>query len=255
MSVHAPTPWLIAQPRPHSRLRLFCFAYAGGSASVFHGWQAALDPSIEVCAVQLPGRGARMAEAPIMSMPALLQQIAPLIARRNDRPFAFFGHSVGALIAFELARYLRLHGINGPARLIVSGCQAPQHRSPSKQYHTLADDALIDVLRDYNGTPPQVLQSRELMELVLPTIRADFSLAENYRYRTGPLLNLPISVFAGERDDNRGEGQVDGWSRETSQDCRVVWFDGGHFFIDSQRSQVLEQVGIELAELSGRMSA
>lgn len=242
------TDWLIRTPAPQRRRRLFCFSYAGGSAFGFTPWQAALDASIEVCAVQLPGRGARIAQPPIASMPTLLQALAPVITRQGDLPFAFFGHSVGALIAFELARYLRLHGVSGPAHLFMSGCQAPQYRSPARRLHELPNAALIDELKVYNGTPSEVLESRELMALMLPTIRADFALAENYRYRPGPLLPMPISVFAGKQDDNKAPGQVDGWKKETSNTSHVTWFEGGHFFVNTERDAVLKCLNIELTE-------
>ncbi len=241
------TPWLVSTPAPASKMRLFCFPYAGGNAFSFVRWQDSLDSSVQVAAVQLPGRGARIGEAPIASMPDLLRALAPVIAAHDDLPFAFFGHSVGALVAFELTRYMHLHGLKLPCRLFVSGCQAPQYRSPSRQLHLLPDAAFTAVLGDYNGTPPEVIQNRELMQLFLPTIRADFSLAEDYRYRRGPLLPMPISVFAGRDDNNKAPGQVDGWTEEGSQPCRVSWFDGGHFFINNARDAVLQQLDAELA--------
>jgi medium-chain acyl-[acyl-carrier-protein] hydrolase len=229
-------------------MRLFCFGYAGGNAFTFLSWQAALDPAIEVCAVQLPGRGTRIAEAAMSSMPALLRALAPVIAEHGDLPYAFFGHSVGALIGFELARYLQIHGVTGPMHLFMSGCQAPQHRSPSRQLHTLPDAALIEALRDYNGTPPGVLESQELMALLLPAIRVDFAIAESYRYRPGPLLRIPISVFSGTQDDNKGPGQIDGWKSETTGACEIYTFEGGHFFVTTRRDDVLKQLNAELTE-------
>jgi medium-chain acyl-[acyl-carrier-protein] hydrolase len=110
----------------------------------------------------------------------------------------------------------------------------------------LSDEQFTEVLREYEGTPPEVLESRELMELLLPAIRADFAIAENYRYRHGPLLSMPISVFAGRDDPNKEPGQVDGWQKETSGACQVSWFDGGHFFVNSQRAAVLERLNAEL---------
>ncbi len=243
MKSHAPSPWVIRAASPARRHRLFCFPYAGGNAFSFARWQEDLDPSIEVCAIQAPGRGARIAEPPIDELPALLRALAPEVVRFDDMPFSFFGHSVGALVAFELTRYLRLHGMRLPGRLIVSGCQAPQFRSPSRGLHALSDDAFLQVLRQYAGTPPEVLESRELMQLLLPTIRADFSLAENYRYRYTPLLPLPISVFAGTTDENKAPGQVDGWQKETSCACDVSWFEGGHFFLNERRDAVLQRIG------------
>ncbi len=249
MSQSSQAGWLVGQPAPTARLRLYCFSYAGGSASIFHGWGSALGPDVEVCAVQLPGRGARLAEPPVTTMQALLQSLVPVIARHNDRPFAFFGHSVGALVAFELTRYLRLHGMSLPRQLIVSGCQAPQFRSVPRNYHLLDDDAFIDVLGVYKGTPRMVLENRELMDLLMPALRADFSIAETYRYRGGPQLGLPITLFAGEHDDIRGEGQVDGWGRESSHPLSTIWFDGGHFFIDTHRQQVVDQVRAALSNV------
>lgn len=240
-------PWLVRSPGTNARLRLFCFAYAGGSAFVYTPWRAALNPAIDLCAVQLPGRGARIAEAPIASMPELLKALAPAIAQHHDLPFAFFGHSVGALIAFELARYLRLHGVAGPQRLFLSGCQAPQFRSASRGLNRLSDDAFIEALRDYNGTPAEVLENRELMELMLPTIRADFALAEDYAYRAGPQLPMPISIYAGTAEDNRAPHQIEGWRRETAAACDVTWFEGGHFFINTQRAAVVAQLNAELS--------
>jgi medium-chain acyl-[acyl-carrier-protein] hydrolase len=240
-------PWLVRTREPHRRLRLFCFPYAGGNAFNFMPWQAQLEPGIEVCAVQLPGRGSRLAEPPFASVQALLKAVAPVVAAQADLPFAFFGHSLGALIAFELTRYLRLHGLGGPCHLFVSGCQAPRHRSPARGLHRMADAELIQVLRNFESTPPEVLASQELMALVLPTLRADFALAEEYRYRAGPALSVPMSVFAGTRDENKGEGQVDGWADETSGPCEVAWFEGGHFFINHQRDAVLARIGADLA--------
>ncbi|MBB5885484.1 thioesterase [Xanthomonas sp. LMG 8992] len=249
------TPWIVHMTAAPPRMRLFCFAYAGGSAFNFAAWRPALHPSVEICALQLPGRGARIAEAPIASMQTLLRAMAPAITQQGSLPFAFFGHSVGALIAFELARYLRLHGIAGPRHLFASGCQAPRFRSPSRQLRQLSDADFIEELRHYNGTPAEVLESRELMSLMLPAIRADFTLAEDYAYRPGPLLQVPLSVYAGRQDDNKGHGQVEGWAKETSAACRTTWFDDGHFFINTQRSAVLDHLNSELEGMIEQLPA
>jgi surfactin synthase thioesterase subunit len=242
MKSYASSPWVIRTASPARRRRLFCFPYAGGNAFAFARWQDVLDPAIEVCAIQSPGRGGRVAEPPIDSLPALLRALAPEVARFDDLPFTFFGHSLGALVAFELTRYLQLHGMRLPERLIVSGCQAPQYRSTSRDLHLLSDTALLETLRQYAGTPPEVLENRELMGLLLPTVRADFSLAENYRYRYYPSLPVPISVFAGTTDENKEPGQVDGWQKETSRACEVSWFEGGHFFLNERRDAVLQRL-------------
>ncbi len=243
-----PTPWLIRQAGPSRQMRLFCFCYAGGSAVSFMPWQAAIDPSIEICAIQLPGRGARMAEQPYASIPDLVKTLAPEIAQRSDLPFAFFGHSLGGLLAFEVARYCKLNYMAMPQHLFVSACNAPQHRNPPEGLHLLADDAFIEKLGSYNGSPPEVLRHRELMEVMLPSIRADFALVDGYRYRSNVPLTMPITVLAGKRDTHISPEQIAGWRKETNSTCCIRWFEGDHFFIHSDREAVLECIGAELAE-------
>jgi surfactin synthase thioesterase subunit len=241
--------WLLREPSGSHRFRLYCFCYAGGNALCFKPWQKLLGPEIEVCAIQLPGRGARRGEAPYDSMPALVETLAHVIGRDSKLPFAFFGHSLGGLLAFELARYCQRYYLPMPKHLFASGCSAPQHRSPSKNLHKLSDDDLIDALREYNGTPPEILAHRELMALVLPTIRADFSLAENYQHKTSLPLPIPITVLAGTLDDRSSPDQAEGWKKETTNACRVQWFEGDHFFINPEQAAVVKCIGDELAKL------
>lgn len=243
-----PTPWLIRQAGSSRQSRLFCFCYAGGSAVSFMPWQAVIDPTIEIMAVQLPGRGARMGELPYASIPALIKALAPEIAHRSDLPFAFFGHSLGGLLAFELARYCKLNYMAMPEHLFVSACNAPQHRNPPEGLHLLPDDAFIDKLRSYNGSPPEVLRHRELMEIMLPSIRSDFALVDGYRYRSTIPLTMPITVLAGTRDEHISPERIAGWSNETISTCCIRWFDGDHFFIHSHRDAVIECISAELAE-------
>jgi surfactin synthase thioesterase subunit len=239
--------WLIRSPQASRKLRLYCFSYAGGGANAFSSWQADFGPDIEICAIELPGRGMRMAEAPFTSLPNLIVSLAKIIAAENAAPFAFFGHSLGGLVAFELTRFCARNALPMPTRLIVSGTDAPQSRSPSKNLHKMPNDELIEALGGYNGTPPEVLENRELMELVLPTIRADFSLAENYEYKIGLPLSLPIVVFAGKLDDHLSLEQVAAWQKETSNECQVHWFEGDHFYINTEKELLIECLKAELA--------
>lgn len=243
-----PSPWLVRQNGPARRLRLYCFPYAGGGATAFAGWQDALGPDVEVCTVQLPGRGARMGEAPMTSLQEVIRAAAHAISADARMPFAFFGHSLGALIAFEVSRFLMLHSMPVPVHLFASGCNAPQHRSASKNLHLLPDDELIEALRHYNGTPAEVLANRVLMELVLPPLRADFSLVASYCYRPGLRLHVPLTVIAGKQDDHIDPLQVDGWSKETAAPFQVHWLEGDHFFINAQRDAVHAIVRGALAE-------
>jgi medium-chain acyl-[acyl-carrier-protein] hydrolase len=246
--------WVAERPSAYRKLRLFCFCYAGGSAADFSSWRSFLPPEISVCAIQLPGRGARYAETPYDSMPELIAALAPALAHM-DEPYAFFGHSMGGLVAFELTRHRMRNGLSMPRHLFISGCHAAHCRNNDKPLHNLPTNAFIDELRDYNGTPAEVLENRELMELLLPTLRADFALVENYQYQPAPRLPVPITVFAGKNDEHDSDEQVEGWRTETSSAFRVQWFDGDHFFINSHRQEVLASINAELTRLFDRQYA
>jgi medium-chain acyl-[acyl-carrier-protein] hydrolase len=244
--LHATTParsWLVRGRQPAAVQRLFCFAYAGGSAAVYAPWQAALGPQVEVCALQLPGRGGRMAETPLRSLPEVVRQIAAVVAEHDDLPFTFFGHSLGALLAFEVARYSRTHGLAQPRRLIVSGSEAPTLRQSDRGLHLLPDPELKEELRNYNGTPPAVLENDELMELVLPMLRADFELVHQYCYQPAPPLGLPLLALAGVRDPYGGVEQMTPWLQEAAPGSSLRRIDGDHFFIHSHQQEVLDHVG------------
>jgi len=246
------SPWLVRRPQAAPLMRLYCFSYAGGSAAVYAGWQALLGPEVEVCAVQLPGHGARMGEAPLSALAQVVEAVAAVIARQGPLPFAFFGHSLGALLAFELARHCMRQRLALPVRVFVSGSDAPAMRCNLPRLHLLPDAQLIAALRQYNGTPAELLAHRELMALVLPMIRADFALVENYAYRSFLRLPVPFTVLAGRDDAHVDLAQLDGWRKETSASCDFAMFDGDHFFIDACRAEVLACVADALAPEYGK---
>lgn len=241
--------WL-ATPREaragaNAQLKLYCIPYAGGGGRSFDGWQDALDPAVRMMTVELPGRGRNLAAAPHTSIGAFIEALAAaILADAGGMPFALYGHSMGALIAFELTRFLQWRKLRAPLKLIVSGCRSPRTERSSR-LHLLGNDELIEELRQYNGTPPEVLAHHELMELMLPTIRADFAIVETYSYRSGPTLNLPIAVFAGTGDAY--VSTIDGWAAETSAASTIHWFEGGHFFFKEQHEAVLGAINQELA--------
>jgi len=245
----SPSSWLVRQVQPQARLRLFCFPYAGGGAQAYADWQRALGPEIEVCAVQLPGRGRRMAELPLTSLDTLLAQLAQALHGMDQLPYAFFGHSLGSLVAFELARLFRRHGVALPRQLIVSGGAAPRCRETAHPIHGLPDAEFIAALRAYEGSPPEVLDNAELMELLLPMIRADFTIGERYRYRPSLRLPVPICVLNGRADSHVSEAAAQAWAEETSLACQQHRFDGGHFFIHTQQAAVLESVAATLLDI------
>ncbi len=233
--------WLVVREGPAAiRVRLFCFPYAGGGASLFFGWPASLPPGVELTAAQLPGREERTAEPPIddwrMLARPLADAIEPLV---RTRPYALFGHSLGATLAFEVARHMRDRRLPEPAALVVSGRQGPQSGVEDKPIHHLPDDEFVDRLRQLNATPKSLLDNPELMELVLPRLRADFAAAETYRYRPGTRLECPIVAFGGTRDPDIDRKALVSWRLETRGGFNLRLFEGDHFFIHSAQEDVL----------------
>lgn len=240
--------WLLSARTDETAHRLYCFSYAGGSAQAFQGWQKAFPSDIEICAVQLPGRGARFGEPTHTSMSTLLPVLAEVIDADSPREFSYFGHSMGGLIAFELARYQQHNGRPVPESLILSGCESPRNRAPPRGYSQMDDDSLIAALAAFNGTPAEVLAHRELMTLLLPMTRADLSIVESYIYKPGLLLDVPIDVLAGTSDPHVNSETLRHWEAETTGPCCVEWFLGDHFFIHTQREHVLEFVRERMVE-------
>ncbi|PIA70687.1 thioesterase II family protein [Pseudomonas sediminis] len=242
------SPWIHTRPLPAARLRLLCFPFAGGSAGSFMPWFTQLAPHVQLCAIQLPGRGARFGEPPVHDFATLIERLGEVIAGYDDLPYAFFGHSLGALVAFELAHHCVRRGLPPPRHLFVSASGAPRHRVGAPRYDLLSDGELLIKLRDYAGTPPEVLANQELMALLLPAIRADFALLRHYRYQPRPRLDVPMSVLAGQDDAHVGQETLHDWQTETRAGCALHRFEGGHFFAFEQPEQVLELVKRKLDE-------
>jgi medium-chain acyl-[acyl-carrier-protein] hydrolase len=237
---------LVPTPNPAARVRLFCFPYAGGGASIFNTWPRGLPAEVEVVGVQPPGREARIGETPIGNLHELADAIHRELTPLLDRPFVLFGHSNGGLMAFELARRLRRAGGPMPQLLVASGRPAPQLADEEPPIHALPYGEFIDALRRYNGTPEEILANAEIMELLEPVLRADFSLGETYRYDAEPPLDVPITAFGGERDDEVPREQVEAWREQTTGEFRMQMFPGDHFFLNSDRPQVLAALSREL---------
>lgn len=243
------TDLLIRWPKPNARarLRLFCFPYAGGGASVYYSWSNLLPPSVEVCPVQLPGREARLSEPPFTSMPVLVDHLAGALAPHLDVPFAFFGHSLGALVSFELARELRRRSMPAPVRLFVSGCAAPHRFSLSDPIYHLPDAEFIEGLRRLDGTPHAVLESADLMRLLMPVLRADFGLYESYIYTPEEPLDCPVSAYGGSQDHRVGLEKIKDWQDQTRGDFRQRIFPGNHFFLHANAALLTQAVSSDLA--------
>jgi medium-chain acyl-[acyl-carrier-protein] hydrolase len=229
------------------KIRLFCFPYSGGAASAYRDWQRSLPAEFDVRPVQLPGRENRLLEDPISDLDTLLESLATDLRPALTAPFAFFGHSMGAVISWELARLLcHCYGAT-PVHMFVSGCPAlpyVHHRN----YADLPDAELTAHLRAIGGTPEEVLRDGEMMELLLPSIRADFTLLSNYKYQSGELLGCPVTAFAGDRDLSFPIEYLYEWSKLTSADCGVRILSGGHFFLHEAKDDLLREIVARISE-------
>ena len=172
----------------------------------------------------------------------MVENLAQVLSLYSDVPFAFFGHSMGALIGFELARQLSRNNSPGPIRLFASSHPAPQLQVLHPRLHTLSDAAFIDALRRLKGTPEELLQNSELMQLVLPTLRADFALCETYVYSREEPIDCPISTFAGLQENNLSRYELEAWRSQTQGDFKLQMFPGDHFFLKSAQRLLLTAI-------------
>jgi medium-chain acyl-[acyl-carrier-protein] hydrolase len=244
--------WIkLPEPNPQALLRIFCFPFGGGGASFYQTWTDSLPPEIELCPVQLPGRENRLREQPFAHLPALVETLSQILESYLNMPFAFFGHSMGAWIGFELARQLRREKKTGPVQLFVSGRRAPQLPNFETPKHQLPKSEFIKELRRYNGTPELVLREPELMEFFLPLLRADFSILETYIYENEDPLNCSITAFGGIEDNKTSREDLEAWGEQTRRGFRLKMFPGDHFFLKSAREQLLFEIAKDLEMFFG----
>jgi medium-chain acyl-[acyl-carrier-protein] hydrolase len=247
--IHPGSPWLIRyRVRSGASLRLFCFHCAGGSASEFRDWPAHLPGTIELVAVQLPGREGRVRDAFIASMDDLTGGVVDAMAPLLDKPYVVFGHSLGALGGFEVIRRLRRRGLPRPILFVPAGRQGPQVKEKSPPIASLPEKAFLEELqKDYGDHLGHVLQSAELREAFVPQIRADFALSERYLFKAERPLDCPIVAFAGVSEDDLEADELDAWSAQTSRRFHSRRFPGDHFFIRESRAQVIDAIKQEIA--------
>ena len=241
--------------KPKANLRLFCFPYAGGKASSFRGWENVLPCNVEVCPIELPGRGTRIMEKPFTECSQLIPELTTAIFPYLDKPFAFFGHSMGSIVCFEVAHLLQQKYGLSPLHLFVSGRGAPQIPMDNKLIHKLSEAAFIEELRRLNGTPEAVLENTELMQLLLPTLRADFALVENYVHSPKHSFGCAISAFGGLQDSKVSRAKLEAWSQHTTSNFSMQMFPGDHFFLHSSESLLLKSLSQKLNQLIYQQAA
>lgn len=230
--------------RKGARRLLFCFPYAGAGIGIYREWGKRLPSHIEVVPVELPGRGNRFRESPFRRFPDLVPALADAVWPLLDREYVFFGHSMGALIAFELARELRRRRSGQPELLLVSGRKAPQIPDTDSTRYNLADAEFMASLQRLNGTPREVLEHKELMALMLPLLRADFELIETYKYENGDPLDCPITAFGGTLDLEASQDMLLPWKAQTVTEFALHMLRGDHFFLRS--AELLQLLSREL---------
>jgi surfactin synthase thioesterase subunit len=234
--------WVRLDGGKEGRVRLLCLPHAGGGPSAYRPWKEGLPPFVELHAAHLPGREARIQEQPPESLAGVVEALGSELKGMPPMPAVLFGHSLGALIGFELVHALRREDRPLPARLMVSGARAPQLPYPHRLLHRMNDSELTQAMLRYSGTPAVVAKDPEMMRIFLPAIRADFRLLETYVYRSLPPLPVPIDGLAGESDDIVLPEEVAGWRAQTSAGFSMARFGGGHFFLQDSRALVVAEV-------------
>lgn len=213
-------------------LRLFCFPHVGAGASAFNAWKPAWIPdNIELWTVRLPGREQRLSETPFRRMGPLVEALYEEIVPQLSGPYAFYGHSLGAVVAFEMARRIQRQGGQGPVRLLVSAHTAPQLGLCRPVLYNLPDKEFVNALRRFAGTPDEALNNEDLMSIMMGALRADFEVDETYNYEEGQPLNCPISAFGGIDDRDVSQAHLEAWKMNTSQRFTLQMMEGDHFFI------------------------
>jgi len=228
--------------KPEAESRVFLFPYAGGGPAVFSKWNAELPENIEAQIVHYPGRGSRHNETPIKSVSKLTEEISQGIQHLPDKQFVFFGHSLGGLIAFELARYLHQKAFPQPVAVFISACGAPHVPDSHPPIHTLPDGEFIDALKKLNGTPQEIIQNQEMLNLLLPVLRTDFEMIETYKYVSNDLLDCPIIAIGGLDDKRVSSERLEGWEMYTSSKFELRYFPGDHFFINTAKESVIDSI-------------
>lgn len=231
--------WFITGQAESAYARLICFPYAGGGAGVYQSWQKYLPEQLDLCRCLLPGREMRLSEAPISSLSELIAELEVHILPLLNKPTVFFGHSMGALIAFELCLALQKKGHALPNALVLSARRPPHLPNIRPNIHHLSDDDFLDAIQKLGGMPDEVIREKELLELVMPVIRADFCMLENYSYSEQSKVDCPIIAIGGIDDIYVPVNDLAKWRHHSRTGFSMQTFSGGHFYIKDQQDGVI----------------
>ena len=247
--------WISPRSRIDSaKVRLFCLPHAGSGTAMYNIWKRFLPPTVEICPVQIPGRETRLAEPSYTDCALLIAEMTTALAPYTNMLYAIFGHSMGSLLALDLARSLRSAGLPEPSYLFVSGRNATHVPMKHGSIHQMPDEEFLSALATrYGGLPQEILDTPELLELYLPILRADLTLLETHRYEALAPLNCPIAAFSGKDDPNVSVEGLQAWSEHTTNTFVAKWFDGNHFYLTgTSRTPLLEFISEKLSQLTTR---
>jgi medium-chain acyl-[acyl-carrier-protein] hydrolase len=235
--------WIVAGVRPKTPdVRIICFSSAGGSAFQFRQWDSHASGRSEFLGIQIPGHDERFREPLLRRADAIIENIGPSLLGVSDRPFVLFGHSLGALLAFEFARWARRQGAAGPMRLIVASRSSPRVKPEYAPVHELPEQDFMRVLRLYGGTTDSILENQEVMRHFVPIIRADLEVNRLYSYRREPPFEFPITAIWGDSDPVTTKAEVEGWCAETNGVFNLMTVPGGHFFFRDRIGEIIKVI-------------
>jgi medium-chain acyl-[acyl-carrier-protein] hydrolase len=246
------TPWIVAgRTSSDSVCRLFCLPHSGSGAFQFVSWKNFLPEVLDICPIQLPGRENRLREPPFTRLQIIVENLASELNLYLDRPYILYGYSLGALIAFELARELRRRKSRTPVALYALARRAPHLPQHDVPIHHLPDNLfLAEIARRYGGLPAIIQQDVELIKLVMPVLRADITALETYVYEEQDPLDCPIYTFGGNLDSTAKEKDLEGWRSHTKSGFELKMFDGDHFFIRNNRESIFHSILAQISNLA-----
>jgi medium-chain acyl-[acyl-carrier-protein] hydrolase len=244
--------WIKLSKGENDNFRVFCFPYSGGTAQVYRPLTNVLPDDVCVYAYELPGRGRRFGEEIPGTLSGIVEDAFSPIRGLIERPYAFFGHSLGGIIAFEMARHLRKQGKPLPRHLFVSGIRAPQVPKREAEAFSLPRQEFIEKIKELGGTPSEILENEEMLDIMIPVLRKDFQIYETYSYAHDLPMPVPITAFGGRRDNFVTEDDIRKWSEHTSSLFEMQMFAGDHFFILENMNNVAQLIARAIYRLNQR---